>query len=139
MPSPLTIDDFKPFSVTCELRYQNAYLLYDRTGQILEDLRTHFSDLEVSNASPAQTAFTAEEGSFTLELTACRVTTPSAEKGGERFAKHCKTFFEVVATQLEINVYKRIGLRYIARRDYKDEDEAKTAVAALALTSLKPA
>lgn len=55
MPS-LTIDDFRPFSVTCELRYKNAYLIYDRTGQVLEELRNSFPSIAVSTASPAQTA-----------------------------------------------------------------------------------
>jgi uncharacterized protein (TIGR04255 family) len=138
MPS-LTIDDFKPFSTTCELRYTSAYLIYDRTGQVLEDLRKTFTDITVSTASPAQTAFVAEEGSFTLELGACRFTSSRFDnKNAETFAKHCATFFGVVTSQLQINVFTRIGLRYIARKEFKTLDESKAALASMALVNLKP-
>ena len=52
MPSPLSIDDFIPYSVTCEVRYKNAYLIFDHTGRILEDLREHFTNIETSAATP---------------------------------------------------------------------------------------
>ena len=135
----LTIDDFKPFSVTCELRYKSAYLIYDRTGQVLEDLRNSFTDISVSTASPAQTAFVAEEGTFTLELGACRFTSSRFEnKNAETFAKHCATFFNVVTSQLQVNVFTRIGLRYIARKEFKTLEESKAALASMALANLKP-
>src|SRR5216683_4641879 len=129
MPSPLTIDDFKPFSVTCELRYKNAYLIYDRTGQVLEELRESFTDINVSIAGPQQTAFVAEEGTFTLEIGACRFTSGRLDKNGETFAKHCKAFFDAVTDQLQISVFTRIGLRLILRKEFKTEDEPKAALA----------
>ena len=58
MPNSLSIDDFKAFSITCELRYKNAYLIFDRTGHVLEDLRRDsFTDIKISNAGPIQTTF----------------------------------------------------------------------------------
>jgi len=137
MPA-LTIDDFKPFSVTCELRYKNAFLIYDRTGQVLQDIKNNFTNIAVTSGSPQQTAWVAEEGSFTLELGACRFTANRLDKNGESFAKHCEVFFDAVATQMEIGVFTRIGLRYIARRECKSLDEAKTAIASMSLANLKP-
>ena len=134
----LIIDDFRAFSLTCELRYMSAYLIYDRTGQVLEDLRKTFTNIAVSAASPPQTSFVAAEGSFTLELGACRFTTNRLDKNGETFAKHCAVFFDVVIDQLGINVFTRLGLRYIARKEFKTLDEAKAALAALTLANLKP-
>src|SRR4029077_10329681 len=137
MPS-LTTDDFKTFSVTCELRYRSAFLIYDRTGHVLEDLRKVFTEITVSAASPPQTSFTAEEGSFTLELGACRFTSSRLDKNGETFAKHCKAFFDAVTDQLQIDIFTRIGLRYIARKEFKTLDESKAALASMALANLKP-
>lgn len=134
----MTVDDFTPFSVTCELRYKNAYLLFDRTGQILKDLGEHFTSIEVTSASPAQTVFTAEEGAFTIELGACRSTTSQIDSSGEIFAKQCKLFFGVVADCLGISVLSRIGLRYLARKEYKTLNEAKAALASLTLVNLSP-
>jgi len=138
MPSPLTVDDFKPYSVTCELRYKNAYLIYDRTGQLLEELRESFTDITVSTASPPQTAFAAEEGSFTVEIGACRFTSAGPDKSAETFAKHCKTFFDTVSDQLQITVFTRIGLRYILRKEFKTADESKATLASMMLANLKP-
>jgi uncharacterized protein (TIGR04255 family) len=138
MPTTLTIDDFRPFSVTCELRYKNAYLIYDRTGQILEVLRESLTDIAVSTAGPQQTAFVAEEGTFTLEIGACRFTSVRLERNAESFAKHSKAFFDAVTNRLQINVFTRIGLRYLARKECKTLDESKAALASLMLANLKP-
>jgi len=126
MPA-LTIDDFKPYSVTCELRYKNAYLIYDRTGQVIEDLRESFTEINISNAGPQQTSFVAEEGTFNLEISACRFTSVRLDKNAEVFAKHCKAFFDAVTHQLQIGVFTRIGLRYILRKEFKTESESKAA------------
>jgi uncharacterized protein (TIGR04255 family) len=134
----LRINDFKPFNVTCELRYKNAYLIYDRTGQILMELRHSFTDVNVASASPQQTTFTAEEGSFNIELGASRFTSSSLDKNGEKFANHCKTFFDTVADELQIAVFTRIGLRYIARKEFKTEEESKAALASMMLVNLRP-
>ena len=138
MPSPLTVDDFKPYNVTCELRYKNAYLIYDRTGQILEELRDSFTDITVSTAGPQQTAFAAEEGSFTLEIGACRFTSVWPDKSAETFAKHCKAFFDTVSDHLQIAVFTRIGLRYILRKEFKTADESRAILASMMLANLKP-
>lgn len=138
MPSSLTIDDFKPVTVTCELRYENAYRAYDQTGQILEDLREGFTDIKVSLASPPQTDFTAEEGNFTLSIATSRLTASRHYAEPETFGKHCKNFFDVVGDRLGLTVFTRIGLRYILRRDYKTEDDAKAALASLGLANLSP-
>jgi uncharacterized protein (TIGR04255 family) len=138
MPNPLTIDDFKPLSVTCELRYKNAYLIYDRTGQVIEDVRESFTDINVSTTSPQQTSWTTNEGTLVLEIGACRFTSNRSDRNAEAFAKHCKVFFGAVTHQLQIGVFTRIGLRYILRKEYKTVDEAKAALASMMLANLKP-
>ena len=138
MVNPLRIDDFKLLTLTCELRYKNAYLIFDRTGQILAELREHFSDIEVSAASPQQTSFTSEEGTFVLELGACRFTVARADKGGEVFARQCKVYFETIMRHLDVSVLTRIGLRHIARKEFKSLEDSKSALAALGLAGLNP-
>ena len=138
MTTFLTVDDFKPFTITCELRFKNAYLLFDRTGAIAEDLRRNFTDISVISASPQVSAFTSGEGGLHLELGACRFTSGRFDKNSEPFARHCKSFFDTVTKQMEVNIYTRIGLRYILRKEFKTEDEAKAALASCRLANLKP-
>jgi hypothetical protein len=137
MPA-LTIDDFKPFSVTSELRYKNAFLIYDHTGKVLEDIRDSFTDISVSAATPNQTTWVAEEGVFVLEIGACRFTRVRSSLNAEEYAKQCNDFFESVTNHLKINVFTRIGLRYMARKEFKTLDESKAALASMSLTNLKP-
>jgi len=138
MPTTLTIDDFTPYSITCEVRYKNAYLIYDRTGLILQDLREQFTNLEISTVAPQQTGFTSEEGAFNLDVGASRFTSAKADGSREAFYKQCKSFFRTVVHHLEIPVFTRIGVRYLARKEFKTVDEAKAALASLALANLKP-
>jgi uncharacterized protein (TIGR04255 family) len=138
MPSSLTIDDFKPFNVTCEWRYDNAYLLYDETGRIIQDLQELFTNVNVTVASPALTEFTADEGSFSLGLGSSRITSAQEHASAESFARNCKAFLRVVADRLHVSVFTRIGLRYILRREYRTEEDAKVALATLTLANLRP-
>jgi uncharacterized protein (TIGR04255 family) len=136
--SALTIDDFKLFSLTCELRYANAFLIYDHTGQVLDDLRDSFTDITVSASAPQQTSWVTEEGTFVLELAACRFSSARGGQNAEGFPKHCNAFFVAVTNHLHINVFTRIGLRYIARKEFKTLDESKAALASLSLLNLEP-
>jgi len=133
----VTFDDFKPLSVTCEWRYKNAFLVYDRTGHVIRDLSETFANIVVQAAAPQQTAFTSDEGSFTVEIGGCRFTEGGFDKG-ERFAKHCKDFIGPVTRQLRIEVFTRIGLRYIARKEFKALDEARANLASMQLVNLTP-
>jgi hypothetical protein len=138
MPSTLAFDDFKPYTLTCELRYDNAYLVFDRTGQLVTDVRDSFTNVSVASAVPQQSAFSADEGNFNVELNAARFTSGRVDRTGELFAKHCSVLFDAVVERLEINVFTRIGIRYILRKDFATDAEAKEALASMMLTSLKP-
>jgi hypothetical protein len=137
MPIPLSIADFKVTSATCELRYESAYLIYDRTGQVFHDVRGLYTDCRVINATPNQTLFQADEGSFALELSQCRFSTTTPDPSMEKFGTNCKRFFDSVAILLDIRVFTRVGLRLFFRKDFKDIDEAKAVLHSLRLVNLK--
>lgn len=137
MPT-LSIDEFKLVNATCELRYKNAYLVYDRTGQVLQDLSRSFTDISISSSAPQQTAWVAQEGTFSLEIGTCRFTSARSNQSAETFAKQCGAYFDAVTKNLQINVFTRIGLRYIARKEYPSLDESKAALASMMLVNLKP-
>lgn len=133
MPVRLSIDDFRVVNAVCELRYENAYLIYDRTGTICREAQTFFTNGTVSNAAPAQTIFQADEGSFVLEVSQCRFSTTKPDKSLERFAQHCKTFFNSATIHLDVRVFTRVGFRVIFRKDFGELDEAKAALGSLNL------
>ena len=138
MTPSITVSDFKPTLAVCEIRYENAYLIYDRTGLICADLRKLFTDLRVVSPSPNQTILQAEEGSFGLELNLCRFTTQKPDSQLEAFAEHGKRFFDSVLYNLDIKAFTRIGLRVMLRRDFKDLDSAQAALTSLNLVNIPP-
>jgi hypothetical protein len=139
MPVPLSISDFKMTLAVCETRYEDAYLLYDHTGQICHELRTHLPGVKVVAPAPSQTTGTFELGFFGLEIGASRLTTNKPDGKLEQFAAACKNFFDSVTRNLDVKVFTRIGLRTMFRKDFKELDEAKAAFTSLRLISLKPA
>ena len=138
MPTVLTFDDFKTSSVTCELRYPNAYLIYDHTGSIIRQSQEHFTEFKNLAPSPQVTTWASDEGTFSLEIGVSRFTGGRVNKNWEGFAKQCKSFFDVVTRLLEIEVFTRVGLRYVAKREFKTLDDAKAALASLMLANLDP-
>lgn len=134
----MTVADFKVASAVCELRYENAYLIYDRTGQVCHEARTLYTDCNVLSATPNQTFFQAKEGSFALELGQCRFSTTKPDSSLEKFAEHCKGFFDSVTRNLDVKVFTRIGLRTLLRKDFEALDQAKAALTSLKLVSLQP-
>jgi hypothetical protein len=139
MPLNISVADFKMTFAVCELRYENAYLIFDRTGQVCQDARDFFTDCNVVSAAPNQTIFQAKEGSFFLELAQCRFSTTKPDTSLEKFAEHCKKFFDSVTGNLEIKVFTRVGLRALLRKDFETLDEAKAALTSLKLVCLQPA
>jgi len=137
MPASLSVADFKMFRAVCELRYNDAYLIWDRSGQVFHDIADSFTDLKVITAVPINVACRSDEGQFALELGQCRFTSENPESNLEKFAGHCKRYFEVVADCLEIKVFTRIGFRTMFRKDLRNLDEAMAALAGLRLVNLE--
>jgi hypothetical protein len=139
MPLRLSVDDFRMFSAVCELRYEDAFLLFDRSGRICNDAKERFTDCEIVSAVPNQTILRAKEGNFTVDLKACRFTTTSPDSTLERFAANCKGFFDSVTNNLDLKVFTRIGLRVVLRKEYGDLAEAKAALSSLKLLNIPQA
>jgi hypothetical protein len=78
------------------------------------------------------------EGTFNLELGACRFASGQPNRDAKTFARNSKIFFDIVAGQLQIELFKRIGCRYVLRSEFKTEKESKEALASMMLANLKP-
>ncbi|MBZ5503364.1 MAG: hypothetical protein LAN59_14225 [Acidobacteriia bacterium] len=130
---PLTVSDFEVRQVTCELRYPEAYLVFDKTGDIFHHLSGKFTNLHSDSPTPTQTQMTADEGTIGLEFTAARLTTNEPDSGLERFASNCKTFFDFAVNKLEISIFTRIGLRLVLHKIFDTADGPIAALNSLRL------
>lgn len=132
----LSVSDFKLIRAVCELRYEDAFLIYDRTGEVAQSIRRSFKDLKANTAAPIQTVFQCKEGTLALELNACRFSAERPDLGLEEFAANCEAFFSTVTETLDIKVFTRIGLRLIFRSKTSDLAQAKAALKALNLVNV---
>jgi hypothetical protein len=136
MPLRVSIDDFKLISAVCELRYEEASLLFDRTGQICHEAKSHFTDCEVVSAIPNQTILKTKEGNLVVELKQCRVASTRPDTSLEAFAANCKRFFDSVSNNLMVKAFTRVGLRVVFRKVYPDLEQAKAALNLLKLLNV---
>ena len=136
MPT-LTLSDFEFRQATCEIRYAEAPLIFDRTGEIFHHLGKRFTNLRNELGTPIQTQMTADEGVFNIQMTAARLTASKLDASLEKFASHCKLFFDFLADRLDIAVFTRIGLRLIYIKPYGSSDEPKAALNALKSLGIK--
>lgn len=131
MALPLTISDFKLRQVICELRYPDAFLVFDRTGEIYHQLGKKFTNLHSDAASPVQTQMTADEGIAVVELNALRFSRNDPDSKLEKFSANSKILFDLAVDKLDLSVFTRIGLRQIFAKSYETASEPKAAVNAL--------
>jgi hypothetical protein len=136
MALPLTISDFTLRQATCELKYPDAFLVFDRTGIIYHHLTKRFKNVKNVSASPFQTHMTAEEGTIAVEGQALRLTDNEADSKLERFAANFKVLFDSAVENLELSVFTRVGLRLIFVKKYDNADQPKAEINALQLLKI---
>lgn len=124
----LDIDDLRLDRGVAEVRYDNAYYLFDRTGVICEAARRKYPDLSMLEATPAKTAFQVGDITFVMELNQSRLVSAKPQKDLEEFSAASAWYFKLLADQLEITKFNRIAIRLIHRKIFKSMDEAAQAV-----------
>jgi hypothetical protein len=88
----LTISDLKLRQVACEVRYPDAFLVFDKTGDIYHHLASKFTNLHNDSASPTQTQMTADEGAVAVEQQALRLIDNNPDPSLEKFASNLRSF-----------------------------------------------
>ncbi len=133
MAPKLTISDFKPRQAICELRFPDAFLIFDKTGEIYHQLATKYTNLHNDNATPAQTQMSADEGTVSVELQALRLVDNHPDPKLEKFAANFKVLFDIASAKLDLKLFTRIGLRHILVKAYDTLAEAEAALNSLRL------
>jgi hypothetical protein len=52
--APLNVDQFTPMSATFEVRYGTAFLIWDQTGSVWEEVKKRYPGITVEQAAPNQ-------------------------------------------------------------------------------------
>jgi hypothetical protein len=127
----MSLSDLQFRQATCEVRFPDAFLIFDRTGQIFRYLKENLTHLRTESAAPAQSQVVSDEGTVVLNLGSLSFMTFTPETSLEKFAAHCKLIFDYATDRLEVRMYTRIGLRLVFIKSYKTIDEARAALNAI--------
>jgi len=112
----------------CELRYDMAFLIFDRTGAVCKECKSHYPDLKLIAASPATTSFTFGTQTYIIEQTTSRVICSTPHHDPKALAAEAAPFFDIVLSAFEIPVITRIGLRQTFFQVFPGRDDARHAL-----------
>ena len=130
MTSPLILSSFKLSRSTFEIRYNNAYALWDKAGIIWTTADKKWSQLKMINAEPAVTSFRLEdryELSVKLDRTSIIDFKPTSKLKG--FLENAKQFIDIVVNCLELDMIERLGFRIIYALPSSDKSAASNVIA----------
>ncbi len=123
-PYPLT--SFQRAQVTMELRFDEAFVLWDRTGALWQTLRRQFKTLKHVSVTPNQSNFVADNRfGLSVSLDRAIITDHKPSGGASSTTELMGKFADIVVRQLEVLVLKRVGTRFIHRLRCKDADDAR--------------
>ena len=116
--------------MTFEMRYDEAFLLWDRSGELWNASRTLFNRLKVNQAVPNQTTFIADDRYIlNVMINRTAVTDHRPTGSSEKIAETIATFANLVSQTLDLSVLNRVGTRYQFSMKCKTVEEARARAA----------
>jgi len=137
---PLTFSDFSPASFSFEVRYPDAYLLWDRAGQLSEDLQNRHQITRLTTAQPGKIAYVVNmtsEVSWQLNNLVVIENRPSTATM-DAFYRLCSDCFELTLRLLAVNEIKRVGFRMVFFQKFSSKDDAAAALLSAGLLQFPP-
>jgi hypothetical protein len=120
---------FKIQKAVLEIRYDPAYLLWDRAGIITEELRKLFPTLSRKQISPNQQVLKlTDDMVISVEIDKAHLVNYFPQKDLEKFRSACGKAFPVVIDKLERSNLIRIGFRIFFEKRFETNDETAVFV-----------
>lgn len=114
---------------TFEIRFDDAYILWDRAGLIWSEAKSKLPDMKLIAATPNEVKFMLENRfEFSLNLDKAHIIDMKPSSSLKDFQEHADFFIDLVTNSLSLNTYSRIGFRLIYRKDFPDKFMAASAL-----------
>lgn len=125
----LNFSDFKFTQISFEVRYENAYILWDRAGTIWKKFTTTWPNLKTEKIEPSQCIFTLETNfRLGVNLDKSFITNTNPTSSLNIFIEMTHEFITSTIQYLEISSLNRVGLRLIYEKDFPSKSEAANAL-----------
>jgi hypothetical protein len=119
----LDVDDLELESVAFELRFNNAYRLWDTSGLIWSEIASKHPELSVTNVQPNQQLFDTPNLQMSLELGLFRVISRGSD-ALDRVATISTDLYLALERHLGLTSFSRAGFRVVRSRSFETATEA---------------
>lgn len=136
---PFDLSQFKVQKAVLEIRYAPAFLIWDRTGHIWNQVQSAFPDLKSQKVQPnLQSLMLNKTINATLAIENSHLAGRNLPNDLKPFSDACQIFFPIIVTELKLANLTRIGFRIFYEKVFssKDADADKDAAADFALGNL---
>jgi hypothetical protein len=134
----IAYEDFEVESVSIELRYDAAYALWDRSGEVWTRLRNQYPELQSQSATPLQQVFETTKLRATIELEKFLVHCRGSD-AEQRATEVAQSMLEVCSEHLRLSIFTRVGFREIKTQRFDSPEAAFAAAGPVAPTQFSQA
>lgn len=108
----MELSDFKIRQVIFEIRYDDAYILWDRAGAVSSDLTRIWPNLKLAEGTPNQQSLRSDDASIQTGIASSNVVLIQPDNIVQ-FSEQIEETLRIWVASLEINKFSRIGTRVI--------------------------
>lgn len=114
---------------TIEIRFNDAYLLWDRAGFIWSEANSKFPNMKPVTVTPNEVKFMSDNRfEFSLNLDKAHIIDTRPSPSLKELQEHAEYFIDLVTDSLSLNIFSRIGFRLIYQKNFPDKLMAASAL-----------
>ncbi len=135
--SSISLSALRRASASFEVRFDEAYALWDISGQIALRLKEIFIDLQLQAANPGAISFLAD-GIYSVNVTLNNavIMDYSGETNPEKASKLPALVIDMVLSTLDVAVIKRAGVRFAFSKQFEAAADSHALMSSLGLMVL---
>jgi hypothetical protein len=129
MADQLRFDDLALFHAAFEVRFEEALLIWDRSGVVWNETRQALPSLKRRHVEPNKVVFASEkpEIELALELERLGVIAHNPDKNLQELSGIVSKFTDIAVAHLGVRQYSRVGLRLMFKKEFATPHEAAAA------------
>lgn len=128
----MELNDFKIRQVIFEIRYNSAYILWDRAGVLARELSLLWPGLELLEGEPNQQVFNCGNARISTKIDNAHIAI-TAPRSITQYAEQIEESVKLWTDLLELEKYTRVGTRTIFAKTFESADAVNAAAVSLRL------
>jgi hypothetical protein len=129
MECAMDLAHFELHSASFEVRYDQAYSFWDRSGSLWQAVRKSAPTLKMTEAIPAKiTGIIDRRFQLSLEIEKVFIGVYPPPSTFEDYIVLCRNVLASAIESLDITIFQRVGLRIIYQRKFRSSEEAADAL-----------